>query len=110
MPWGAHLRPTASLRIATTAAMIFWLGLITFVVVELAFDGVAALAAWWLGPLTDSLVFIVWCAVCVATTGCVFAIRTELRRFAGVAARHVEPATVGAAGASPGEEGQCNAL
>ena len=85
MPWGAVIRPTIALRVAAASSLVFWLGIVTFVAVELAFDQGTDRAPWWLAPLSNVLVFIVWFAACAATVACLLAIRAEWGRLAFLA-------------------------
>ena len=105
MPWGAQFRALLALRVAATASALFWLGLIVFIAIEFAFDGEGAPARWWLQPLDDGLIFLVWVAACVATASCIWAMGAGWHRNR----TSMEPVrTPGIASAKEG--GRCSAL
>lgn len=107
MPWGASFHPSFSLRLAAVASLVFWLGQLCFVAVELSFDPADPAAQWWLGPFADRVIMTVWLAACAATVATLFAMRAERRRLRrwGGRGRKLVPAT---ALTSPGKEGQCS--
>ena len=107
MPWGANIRALISLRVAAGASMVFWLGLLAFVAVELAFDGGEAPARDWPESLSNVLIFTVWTAACVATVSCILAMRSEGRRLALDPDEGVEPAQKSGV---PGQGERCSAL
>jgi ABC-type Fe3+ transport system permease subunit len=95
------------LRIAAVASLVFWLGQIVFVALELSFDQTDPAAQWWLGTFADRIIFTIWLGACVATLACLLALRAEWRRQRNHGTRQ-EDAASAATIASPGPGGQCS--